>query len=119
MTIVLPAKERRPLCSDNAVFEGVRSAPRPVKRQPGRDRPRARLADYGKRTNAGPRTEIASDYFQRPNYRGFFTLRASGSTVRWPVPAARESTWRGGPAMTSPALHRPTPADREELPDIR
>src|SRR6516162_2697727 len=26
MTIVLPAKERRPLCSDNAVFEGVRSA---------------------------------------------------------------------------------------------
>ena len=26
MTIVLPAKERSPLCSDNAVFEGVRSA---------------------------------------------------------------------------------------------
>src|SRR6516164_1352411 len=46
MMIVLPAKERRPLRSDNAVFEGLGSAPRPVQRQPDRDR-LARLADCG------------------------------------------------------------------------
>src|SRR6516164_1655642 len=118
MTIVLPAKERRPLCSDNAVFEGVRSAPRPVQRQPDRDRPGARLASCGNEQRWSKNRDCERRVAMT-ELSSFFIPRASGSTVRSPAPAARESTWRGGPATTSPALHRPTPADREELPDIR